>query len=208
MAADIEDIDADFSIAQGDDVESIAAEFVAGLVGPGEFDPLDDAGSAGEEGILDSGGGLEVAGHALISAFKSGVGVLQLDMEAVKFEVGFDAGVQFLHLEGLGDVVDAAKRERPDLVERFRKGADEDDWNSAERFVGLELFTDLVAVHVGHIDIEEDEVRGFSLGGEEGELSVGDGPDLMAAFLEHAGKDLQVRRGIVDDEDISGGWEW
>jgi hypothetical protein len=204
VTADVEDIDADFSIAEGDDIESITAEFIAGFVSPGDFDSLDDAGSTREEGALDAGGGLEVSGHSIVGAFKSGVGIFELDLEAVEFEVGFDACVEFLHLKGLGDVVDTAKAEGADFVEGFGEGADEDDRDSAEPFVGLELFADLIAIHFGHVNVEEDEVGWLTLCGEERELSTGDRADLVAAILEHGGEDLEVGGGVVNDEDIGG----
>ena len=115
-----------------------------------------------------------------------------------------DAGVQFLHLERLGDVIHPAGGERLHLVQLLGEGADEDDRDPLERVVGLEVFAHLVAVHLRHVDVQQDQVRGVAPGRQQRQLAAGDGADLVPAVLEHAGQHLEVGGGVVHDQDAGG----
>ena len=115
-----------------------------------------------------------------------------------------DAGVQFFHLERLGEVVHPADGERLHLVQLLGEGADEDDGDPLERVVGLEVFAHLVAVHLRHVDVEQDQVRGIASGRQQRQLAAGDGADLIPAVLEHAGQHLEIGGGVVHDQDAGG----
>jgi hypothetical protein len=101
--------------------------------------------------------------------------LLEAGLKLPDGEVGADAGEDFLELEGLGDVVHAAGLEGLHLVAGIAEGTEEDDGDAAEDFVFLEAAAGLVAVHLGHVDVEQDEVGALALGGLEGKGATGDG---------------------------------
>jgi len=130
------------------------------------------------------------------------VQLLELDSQAPALEVRLDARLDLLQLERLGHVVRAAHGESLHLVEHLGVGADEDDRHLGQPRICLELCADLVAVELRHVDVEEDEIGRLATGGLERELSIGHGPDLVPALLEHSSQELQVGGRVVDDEDI------
>ena len=159
MAADIQDVKPDLAIAERDDVQAIAGQLVAGLVDPGEVRARDARHLAGQERLLDPCRRLQVAGHPVVGLRQSRVGLLQLDLQAAELQVRLDTRVQFFHLKRLGDVIHPADGKRLHLVEVLVEGADEDDGNSLERFIGLQVLAHLIAVHLRHIDVQQDQVR-------------------------------------------------
>ena len=70
--------------------------------------------------------------------------------------------------------------------------------------VGLEVFAHLVAVHLRHVDVQQDQVRGVASGRQQPQLAAGNGADLVPAVLEHAGQHLEVGGGVVHDQDAGG----
>ena len=107
-------------------------------------------------------------------------------------------------LEGLGEVVDAAGGEAADLVVGIAEAGEEDDGDLAEGGVGLEPGADLVAVHAGHVDVEEDEVGRDAGGGGEGLGAAGDGGDGVAGLVELFAEEEAVFGDVVNDEDVGG----
>ena len=162
MAADVQDVKPDLAIAERDDVQAVAGQLVAGPVDPGEVRARDARRLAGQERLLDLRRRLQVAGHPAVGLRQSRVGLLQLDLQAAELQVRLDARVQFFHLERLGDVIHPADGKRLHLVQLLGEGADEDDGNPLELVVGLEVFAHLVAVHLRHIDVQQDQVRGIA----------------------------------------------
>ena len=76
--------------------------------------------------------------------------------------MSLDTRVQFLHLKWLGDVIHPADGKRLHLVQLLGESADEDDGNPLEIVVGFEVFAHFVAVHLRHIDVQQDQVRGIA----------------------------------------------
>lgn len=67
--------------------------------------------------------------------------------------------------------------------------------------VGLELPADLVAIHAGHHDVEQNHVGlGGGAGDLEGPFTV-DGRHHLVIVLEHADQEIDIVRRIVNDED-------
>ena len=70
--------------------------------------------------------------------------------------------------------------------------------------VGFEVFAHLVAVHLRHIDVQQDQVRGIALRRQQRQLAAGDRADLIPAVLEHAGQHLEIGGGVVHHQDAGG----
>jgi hypothetical protein len=124
----------------------------------------------------------------------------ELDALAAELEVGAETGVHLLDVERLGDEVDAAGREGLQAIQPIVEGADENHRRSAQALVPDDETTELVSVHFRHADVEEDDIRRIAAGGGEGKPSPRHGADPVAADGEQAGQQIEVGRGIVDDE--------
>ncbi len=68
-----------------------------------------------------------------------------------------DAGQQVLLVIGLGDEVVGAAFQPPDHIPRVGERGQENDGNPAVPFVGLDPAAQLVAVHLRHDDVADDE---------------------------------------------------
>src|SRR5262249_2329038 len=66
-------------------------------------------------------------------------------------------------------------------------------------------FADFVPAHVGHDDVEQDEVRTVLVETRQGFSAIGGGADCVAHGLQKVREQLDVAGGIVDDEDLGGG---
>ena len=202
MAADVQDVEPDLAVAERDDVQAVAGQLVAGPVDPGEVRARDARDLAGQERLLDPRRRLQVAGHPVVGLRQSRVGLLQLDLQAAELQVGLDTRVQFFHLERLGDVIHPADGERLHLVQVLVEGADEDDGDPPEVFIGLQVLAHLIAVHLRHVDVQQDQVRGILPGRQQRQFAARDGSGLVPAILEHAGQDLEVGRDVVHHQDV------
>ena len=113
-------------------------------------------------------------------------------------EVGADAGEEFGHGEGLGDVVVGAFVECGDLHGFLLADGEDDDGGFGGAADGAGEFD---AGHLGHGEVGDDEV---GLGGGEEvegfEAVVGDG-DFVAGGLEGGAEDAGDLALVVDDED-------
>lgn len=70
-----------------------------------------------------------------------------------------DAGEDFAHAEGFGDVVVGAEFESDDGVDFFGFGGEKEERNL--RVVTANSFADFVTVEFGHHDVETDEIWTF-----------------------------------------------
>ena len=116
----------------------------------------------------------------------------------------FDTRVQFFHLKRLGDVIHSAGGKRLYLVQLLGESADEDDGNPLELVIRFEVFAHFVAVHLRHIDVQQDQVRGIASRREQRQLAAGNGADFIPAVLEHAGQHLEIGGGVVHDQNAGG----
>ena len=116
----------------------------------------------------------------------------------------FNPRMQFFHLKRLRDVIHAAGGERLDLIHLLGESADEDDGNSLELFVGFKVFAHLVAVHLRHIDVEQNQVRRIAPRCQQRQFTGGNRANPVAAVLEHAGQYLEIGGRIVHDQDAGG----
>ena len=111
-----------------------------------------------------------------------------------------DAREDLVDLERLRDVVSAASLECLDLVRRRAERGQEDDRDLAELFALLETGADLVTVHLGHGDVEEDDLWRVAPRGEQRVTSVRHGPHLVRVLAQHAREQLQVLERVIHDE--------
>ena len=72
-----------------------------------------------------------------------------------------DAGLEDLRIDGLRQVVGGAHPDAADDAVELVDARDHDDRHVAQRIVGLERGQRLVPVHLGHHDVEQDEVDRF-----------------------------------------------
>ena len=76
-----------------------------------------------------------------------------------------------------------------------------DDWHFLERRRLGDGATNLIAVHLRHHEVEQDQVGPRRRRFGDAFLAVGGSGDLEPGFGEHELHDLEDRRAVVDDED-------
>jgi hypothetical protein len=163
---------------------------VAELRGAGE--PLDD---------LDLRG-LELAGPLPDLGFQDLVLALDLEIEEPRFEQRADAEQHFIGVVRLADEVLGAAGQR--LLARLRRhvaGHHQD--REIARFGDLiELVHHLEAAHLGHVQVEQDQVRTALHVEIHRQRRIGRGLDPPETGpLEEPAKQFDVRPLVVDDED-------
>ena len=110
-------------------------------------------------------------------------------------------------VDGLGEVVGGAHADAADDAVELVDAGDDDDRQVAQGRVGLERGERLVAVHLGHDDVEQDRRRpAASPGRAAGRAppAVGGLERLVADPAEQPDEQLAVERRVVDDEDPPG----
>jgi hypothetical protein len=116
-------------------------------------------------------------------------------------KVGADAGEEFGHAEGLGDVVVGALVERGDLHGFLLADGEDDDGGFSNAADGA---GELDAAHFRHGEVGDDEVGrdgAEELEGFEAVICYG---DFVAAALEGGAEDAGDLALVVDDEDTHG----
>ena len=106
-------------------------------------------------------------------------------------------------MDGLADVTIHPGFEALFAIALHGVGSQSDDGDAAGRAV-FALAEDTgggEAVHFGHLDIHENEVKGAILDGVESEFAIGDDFDGMALFFEHAKGEFLVHGVILGEED-------
>ena len=118
-------------------------------------------------------------------------------------QVRLDAREHLLFLERLGDVVDATDAEGLDLVVGALEPADEDDGDIPQSLVLLEPSAHVYAGHLGHTNVEEDEIGRIEDRRLDGEPAARDRAGNEATAFQDGAQQSQVLGGIVHDEDIA-----
>ena len=119
---------------------------------------------------------------------------------ALLAQAGPDAGAQQGGVERLGQIVGRPHLDAAHDAVRFVQGGDHDDGQPLRPGVVLDARKHLIAVHVRHHDIQQDDVEGL-LGQCAQRFSSArrrDGP--VALFLQAAGQNVPVLLVIVHDE--------
>jgi len=115
---------------------------------------------------------------------------------------GLDGGDQHRRVHGLGEVPVGTALQAAHGVTGMheRRGEVEHEHGRGGR-VGLELATDVVPVHVGQGDIEDDEVGSFPPDQGEGLGSRGRLEDAVAGMAENAPHHVAAGLVVVDDDE-------
>ncbi len=117
-------------------------------------------------------------------------------------ELALDAGGDVAEFDRLGDVVVHAGGEAGVAIALEGVGGEGDDAGLAlGGEVGADLAGGLEAVHLGHLEVHENEVVGAAFEGAEGFEAVGDSVGAVAEAFEEAEGDLLVNEVVFDDED-------
>ena len=117
-------------------------------------------------------------------------------------EVGLDPGQQLAHPERLGDEVGRAEAERADGGLLGRHRGDHQDRQVLEARIGLDPLQELQPVHLGHHDVEQQQIERLRLEMLEQVLAAGDGEHVVAVLLEDPGEGAGERLIVVGDEDL------
>ena len=118
-------------------------------------------------------------------------------------EVGAQAGQDFVLVERLCHVVDAT-RGKPfdnplDIVPRRQKN----NRNRRQGFTRLQLAAGLVAVHLRHHHVEEDDVGARMIGYFQGGRTIRCHVHIVALAVEGPYQDVEIGRHIIDDQDLA-----
>jgi hypothetical protein len=73
--------------------------------------------------------------------------------------MGFDAGQHHGRNDRLGQVIHGSQPQSGLLIRGFSHGCDEDHWNEIAATIGAKAAHHLEAIHFGHHDIEQHEIR-------------------------------------------------
>jgi hypothetical protein len=69
--------------------------------------------------------------------------------------------------------------------------------------IGFQVFTDFIAVHLGHINIQKDQIGGFGFSPHESHFAINDTPYTITLGDEHGREQPQIIGSIVNNEYIS-----
>ncbi len=121
--------------------------------------------------------------------------------KALQFELILHPHLQQVRIDRLGDVIGDALGEAACLVGRLRQGGDEDHRYLGRGRVDLEGGQHGIAVHLRHLDVEQDQVGPWLAARQfESLLAAGGGRDGIVV-AQDAHQRMQVLGHVVDDQD-------
>jgi len=127
---------------------------------------------------------------------------LQIEMHSAELRVGSHPCQDFLFLERLGDEIHATSLEPKNPIFGIVQRADEDDGDVTRSFILMQLPADLIAVHVRHPDVQQNQRGRSGLRRVDGHLPRFGRSDPVTLLLQKPGEQLQVRDLVVDDQDV------
>ncbi len=101
--------------------------------------------------------------------------------------------------EGLGDVIHRSQSKPPGLILFFILDCEKNHGNVAGGRVFLKAGTDLVSIHMGHHDVQKNEIRQMLRHIFEGGYAIR-GHAHLAVILQRAHKDVEVRLGVIHQQ--------
>lgn len=125
------------------------------------------------------------------------IGALEIP-QPLLFEAGADARAQLGRIEGFGQVILGAGVEAAHDARRLVQRRDHDHRESGGPRRRLDPLQDLVAVDLGHHQVEQDQVERALRQQFQCLEAAGRGLDLMAEALEAARQDSEILRRVVD----------
>src|SRR5688572_19501250 len=105
--------------------------------------------------------------------------------------------------KGLGQVIVGALSLAPHAITLLVFRAHEHHGCRARTLILLESAEDLVAIALGHHDVEKDEIGVFLRTLVFELVAVDEGDDLMAGALEDGFHEPELRHGIIDDHHLA-----
>ncbi len=93
-------------------------------------------------------------------------------------------------MKGLGDVVHAPDGKGFDLVLGGIQGTDKNNRYVAGLGIPFQVFAHLVAIHLRHPDVEQNQVGGLRLRSRHSQRAVGHRPDSIPLLGQHLGKQV------------------
>jgi hypothetical protein len=124
--------------------------------------------------------------------------------QALLLQRGADPSLQQHRVERLGQVVLRPELDAPDGAARLVIRGQDDDRHAAERLVPLERLEDLVAVHLGHHDVQQDQVEGPGPDPVQRLDPALGGVHRVAEPLQPPRQQVAVRLVVVDDQQRAG----
>jgi hypothetical protein len=180
------------------DVAAVALEGILGAAGDDGF------GELGGEEALEPAQALELGDLGLHALFEGAVELGQLVPELLDPEERADAGKQLRLVDGLGQEIVGPRVDPLDPLLRRIEGGDHDHGKERGGRVGAEGLAHLVARHLRHHHVEENEIRRIGRHLVERFLARGGRAHGIAARAEHVGEKLHVVRGVVHHQDARG----
>src|SRR5258708_31897004 len=115
----------------------------------------------------------------------------------------FQTRDDFIEIEGLAQVIDAAQMEALDLIDGFVQGAKKDDRNIAQARITLELSANFVAVHLRHEDVQQDQIRRGGISYLQGALAAIISPNSVTTCSQAARLNPKATGTAVHHENIA-----
>ena len=123
-------------------------------------------------------------------------------LQGTELQLSLNASIKLFPLKRFCHIVHAPHTERFHLVNGFTPNADENDRNLFQLRVGLELFAEFIAVHVMHIDIQQNQVGGGRAGSLQHQFTAENRSYVITSQREHSGQEQEIGRRVVHDQDI------
>ena len=120
--------------------------------------------------------------------------VFQVQPKPTQLQMRSYARFHFLELKRLGDLIHTARPQRLGFLRRIVESAQEDNGNILQFGIRLQRLTDLIAIHEGHLDIGQDQIRRHSSRSFKRQRTAGGGTRLVAALAQHTREQSQIRR--------------
>ena len=141
--------------------------------------------------------GLQAAGYRVFEEF---VLLGERLLQGTDLQVRMHPREHFLRVERLSDVIHRADLEPAHLVHGIVKRGQEQHGGLAPACVGLEPAARLVAVHAGHVHVQEDDVRLHVRQPRQRAVATGGKEHLVACPFEEGQQDAQVGGQIVHEQ--------
>ena len=119
-----------------------------------------------------------------------------------RVEERIHAPEKIVGIVGLGDVVVGPGLEAADDVDRVGERREEDQRNRLPRRIGLGDLAELVAVHLRHLDVGDNEIGPLLLEELDRFEAVDRPPDRVARINEALLQHLRLDPAVLGDEDI------
>ena len=118
----------------------------------------------------------------------------------LEFQMRLDADFDNRNAERFGDVIHRAKLQAFGFVLFLRHCRNENHGNVPRLFFGFQGAADLIAVHAGHHDVQQNHIRRRRGGGNIQRLrAVGGKPDGIVRF-QGVPQDFDIHRHVINNQ--------